>query len=58
MAAYVLCFCTTVATAFLSDRKKQRGIFLMFWSVFLCIGYAMLIAIPVKYPVGQDWLLV
>jgi hypothetical protein len=46
----VLCFCTTLATAFLSDKYKRRGFFLMFWSLVCCIGYAILLAVPISKP--------
>lgn len=41
---YVLGFFTTIATAFLADRFMYRGPFILFWSTFVIIGYAILIS--------------
>lgn len=49
---YVLGFITTISTAFLADRFMYRGPFILFWTMFVIIGYAILISdvsAPVKY---------
>lgn len=43
MYAYRLSFCS--ASAFYSDRKKQRGLFNVFWMTVTVIGYAILLGI-------------
>jgi len=48
--AYVLCFISTLTTAYFSDKYKRRGFFLMGWSVVICIGYAMLLGVPTTQP--------
>ncbi|OXG27858.1 hypothetical protein C367_02538 [Cryptococcus neoformans Ze90-1] len=47
---YVLMFITTMTTAFLSDKFKRRGFFLMGWSIIGVIGYLLLLTIPIRYP--------
>ncbi|KAK8846631.1 hypothetical protein IAR55_005718 [Kwoniella newhampshirensis] len=47
---YVLMFFTTMTTAWLSDKYKRRGFFLMGWSLIGAIGYLMLLTIPIRYP--------
>lgn len=41
---YVLGFITTMTTAFLSDKIVMRGPFILFWSVFVIVGYGILIS--------------
>lgn len=41
---YVLGFFTTMATAFIADRVMYRGPFILFWSLFTIVGYAILIS--------------
>lgn len=41
---YVLGFFTTLATAFVADKTMYRGPFILFWSVFVIIGYGILIS--------------
>ncbi|GAA5847715.1 hypothetical protein JCM3766R1_000741 [Sporobolomyces carnicolor] len=42
---YFLAFGITIASAFYSDRKKQRGLFNVFWMTVTVIGYAILLGI-------------
>ncbi|ODO02987.1 hypothetical protein I350_05831 [Cryptococcus amylolentus CBS 6273] len=47
---YVLMFITTMGTAWLSDKYRRPGFFLMGWSLVGAIGYLMLLTIPIRYP--------
>ncbi|GAA5907591.1 uncharacterized protein JCM6883_001827 [Sporobolomyces salmoneus] len=48
---YFLAFALTLVSAFYSDRKKQRGLFNVFWMGVTVIGYAILLAVnPIDYP--------
>ncbi|KAL0243529.1 hypothetical protein I308_105495 [Cryptococcus tetragattii IND107] len=47
---YVLMFITTMGTAFLSDKFRRRGFFLMGWSLVGAIGYLLLLTVPIRYP--------
>lgn len=48
--AYVIGFITTLGTAYLSDKYKRRGIFLMFWSAVCALGYILLMVLPRSVP--------
>lgn len=41
---YVLGFITTMTSAFVADRFIMRGPFILFWSIFVIVGYAILIS--------------
>lgn len=41
---YVVGFITTMVTAFVSDRIMLRGPFILFWTCFTIVGYAILIS--------------
>jgi len=43
---YVLGFITTLGTAYISDRMRLRGPFIIFWMTVLIIGYIILITCP------------
>ncbi|WVQ76646.1 hypothetical protein IAR50_006320 [Cryptococcus sp. DSM 104548] len=47
---YVLMFITTMTTAWVSDKYRRRGFFLMGWSLVGALGYLMLLTIPIRYP--------
>ncbi|GAA6062195.1 hypothetical protein JCM10212_006476 [Sporobolomyces blumeae] len=40
---YFLAFFVTLASAFYSDRKQQRGLFNVFWMSWVVIGYAIIL---------------
>lgn len=46
--AYVVCFITTLGTAYISDKYKRRSFPLMFWSAVAIIGYTILLSLKVK----------
>lgn len=46
----MLCFITTCVTAYLSDKYRRRGVFLMFWSAIAMIGFIILLAVPISQP--------
>lgn len=39
---YLLCFFLIIATAFVSDRMHNRGLFLAFWAVMSAVGWVIL----------------
>ena len=53
--AYVLCFIATLTTAYLSDKYKRRGFFLMGWSVVCVVGYSILISVSPKENPGVQY---
>jgi hypothetical protein len=48
--AYVIAFCTTLGTAYLSDKYRRRAPFLMFWSAIATLGYVLLMVLPRSVP--------
>lgn len=50
VAAYVVCFFTTLGTAVLSDKYKRRAPFLIFWSFICALGYVLLMVLPLNRP--------
>ena len=46
---------TTMATAYLSDKYRQRAIFLQFWSIVTAVGFALLIGVPIKTEPGVQY---
>ncbi|EIW68677.1 hypothetical protein TREMEDRAFT_44495 [Tremella mesenterica DSM 1558] len=47
---YVCCFISTLATAWYSDKYRQRAFPLMFWSVIAIIGYVILLSVSFDKP--------
>ena len=41
---YVLGFFTTIGSAFMADRFIMRGPFILFWTLFVIVGYSILIS--------------
>jgi MFS family permease len=41
---YVLGFITTMVSVFVADRILMRGPFILFWTIFVIVGYAILIS--------------
>jgi len=49
---FAFSLCTTMATAYLSDKWGKRAFFLMFWFTCSIIGYILLLTVPLSNPVS------
>lgn len=49
---FAFALCTTMATAYLSDKWGKRAFFLLFWFTVSIIGYILLLAVPLSSPVS------